>query len=585
MFLSSNKKADSVEEVYQIDSQSTMGKITPVYPRSLSSSPSSTKKIVSAQMAGSECGDDPDAIDHLKMTRARYFQDTSLHGLKYIEEPNRHWTERIFWFIAVLAAVAIAIYFISGVFIKWHKSPVLVSFDSEQKWINEIPFPAVTICNMNMILKSHYENAASKVAADPNDEEHKLELIFAEEVCGNHLEEEDQIEEHGDLSLTGDQFNFFMKDLTPSCENLLKRCTFQGHEVNCTDIFIPIITDEGQCCSFNIMPESIMLKNSEADPVEEKRWAGWSLQDGYVEAVANSFEEEHKLPYKDRSMPMRALGPGQQMGLSVLLDVEEDEYFCSSAESFGFKILPYMPISMPMMKGFGLALHPGTETFLGVRPTIIHTEDDLATIAVDKRQCFFDHEKDLRFFNQHSFLTCYIECMTNQTISMGGCVSFYFPRPSDDPNSPDYVPVCSPDKLECITEAAHRVQEEAMRKTSNCDCLPSCTSIGYPHEATTSSLKKASLLKLSKELLDAKPQYADDEYVKNNLAIVHIFFAEGHLMLHERSRLFTTLDLIAQIGGLLGLCMGLSMISVVELAYFFTMRLYINTKLDRCEEK
>lgn len=37
-------------------------------------------------------------------------------------------------------------------------------------------------------------------------------------------------------------------------------------------------------------------------------------------------------------MPRRALAPGLHMGLSVLLDVQESEYYCTGSESVGFKV-------------------------------------------------------------------------------------------------------------------------------------------------------------------------------------------------------------------------------------------------------
>ena len=40
------------------------------------------------------------------------------------------------------------------------------------------------------------------------------------------------------------------------------RCHFEGHDRNCSDMFIPVITDEGQCCAFNIMPEAVMFNNA-----------------------------------------------------------------------------------------------------------------------------------------------------------------------------------------------------------------------------------------------------------------------------------------------------------------------------------
>ncbi len=70
----------------------------------------------------------------------------------------------------------------------------------------------------------------------------------------------------------------------------------------------------------------------QTDEKEEARWAHWNMQDGY-DKLPNP-EELHDI----EDMPLRALSPGLHMGLSVVLDVQEDEYYCSGTESVGFKV-------------------------------------------------------------------------------------------------------------------------------------------------------------------------------------------------------------------------------------------------------
>ena len=41
--------------------------------------------------------------------------------------------------------------------------------------------------------------------------------------------------------------------------HLLRQCWWQGKEVNCSEIFSPVITDSGVCCAFNLRTD---LKNS-----------------------------------------------------------------------------------------------------------------------------------------------------------------------------------------------------------------------------------------------------------------------------------------------------------------------------------
>ena len=33
---------------------------------------------------------------------------------------------------------------------------------------------------------------------------------------------------------------------------MLTRCSWMGNDVNCSDIFTPVVTDSGICCAFNL---------------------------------------------------------------------------------------------------------------------------------------------------------------------------------------------------------------------------------------------------------------------------------------------------------------------------------------------
>ena len=61
------------------------------------------------------------------------------------------------------------------------------------------------------------------------------------------------------------------------------QCHFEGSERDCKEIFIPVITDDGQCCGFNVMPEHVMFRDRDYHSSEEekKMWSKWDMQDGY----------------------------------------------------------------------------------------------------------------------------------------------------------------------------------------------------------------------------------------------------------------------------------------------------------------
>lgn len=45
--------------------------------------------------------------------------------------------------------------------------------------------------------------------------------------------------------------NHFFVQLTTPCEDLVKKCRWQGHAVNCSKMFYLRLTFEGYCCVFN----------------------------------------------------------------------------------------------------------------------------------------------------------------------------------------------------------------------------------------------------------------------------------------------------------------------------------------------
>ena len=69
------------------------------------------------------------------------------------------------------------------------------------------------------------------------------------------------------------------------------------------------------------------------DEEEEARWENWDMQKGY------SKEPDPATIHDTRELPLRAMAPGLHMGLSVVLDVKEDDYYCSGTESVGFKVI------------------------------------------------------------------------------------------------------------------------------------------------------------------------------------------------------------------------------------------------------
>lgn len=67
-------------------------------------------------------------------------------------------------------------------------------------------------------------------------------------------------------------------------------------------------------------------------------------------------------------------------------------------------------------------------------------------------------------------------------------------------------------------------------------------------------------------------------------ARLSIFFKENQFITSKRSELYGQTDFLANCGGLLGLFMGVSLLSIVEIIYFCTLRFCCSIRRKRYYE-
>ena len=59
----------------------------------------------------------------------------------------------------------------------------------------------------------------------------------------------------------------------------------------------------------------------------------------------------------------------------------------------------------------------------------------------------------------------------------------------------------------------------------------------------------------------------------NDSGVVNFYFASPTSFQYERNERLTTIDFISQVGSLMGICIGFSFLSAVEIIFWFTLKL------------
>ncbi|KAF4523031.1 hypothetical protein B566_EDAN012760 [Ephemera danica] len=69
---------------------------------------------------------------------------------------------------------------------------------------------------------------------------------------------------------------------------------------------------------------------------------------------------------------------------------------------------------------------------------------------------------------------------------------------------------------------------------------------------------------------------------RNNVIILHFYFMDRQVVSYEKSERTGYVDFLASTGGLLGLFHGFSVLSLVEVIYFLTLRLLCSWRRKHC---
>ncbi|KAK9499768.1 hypothetical protein O3M35_002744 [Rhynocoris fuscipes] len=474
--------------------------------------------------------------------------------------------------IAFLMAVGTSSYFITFLFDKYNRMPVITSLSPTPAKISEFPFPAVTVCNMNVMRRSEAENIF--YAAENNlYSEAEIDEKLVYDFC-NRDPPKRVAEKTINISAPWDYIQKFMINISQPCHEMFMYCEWHGDRVECTDFFNPSLTDEGICCVFNRLKRDFIFKNprdlSDLNITFPGESYDWTPERGYQSNI--SFDV----------LPRRARGPGTHMGLTIVINAELDEYFCATDNSQGFKIMLNNPTETPKISSFAISVEAGKETKLVIEPKLTTASDQMRGIDKSKRQCYFETERQLFFYRTYSQNGCNLECEANFTIRRCGCVLYHMPKNAS-------TRICGKKDDKCIKDAKSKpeILEQSDDETSEsnrvnrihqCDCLPACNEITYGFALSSSRITDA--VKIDRSMLGRYNQ----SYFKQNMAIIRFYFMEKQYPATIRGVLFGFTEFLSNTGGLLGLFLGFSFLSAVEIAYFLTFRVCFENRKTRQAE-
>jgi amiloride-sensitive sodium channel len=196
------------------------------------------------------------------------------------------------------------------------------------------------------------------------------------------------------------------------------------------------------------------------------------------------------------------------------------------------------PHSLPTFIDHRMFERISVSTIVEVTPEITQTDESLRQLSPKERECFFEDEMKLRFFKVYTQRNCELECAVDNAVKFCRiCMpTIYVYKNKTLDLCHGKINVCGTGVLDTYTAGR------------NCTCLPTCNSLIY------------------------HVKYYSSDSSDDNETVITVRMNMDDLILYRRFQQFTFSDAVSYVGGLLGLFAGVSMLSIVELCYYFTLR-------------
>lgn len=124
--------------------------------------------------------------------------------------------------------------------------------------------------------------------------------------------------------------------------------------------------------------------------------------------------------------------------------------------------------------------------------------------------------------------------------------------------------ICIAEESACVSMIEHGMNDESSSKFKTCDCLESCNIIRY---------------NIDLKIHEISPNHRQSYTSSGDFALeseISIYFGDDVYYGLKRSSRFHVASLVSQLGALLWLFLGASLLSIVEVVYFLTVRLFRN---------
>ncbi|KAF1770424.1 hypothetical protein GCK72_002242 [Caenorhabditis remanei] len=455
---------------------------------------------------------------------------TTMHGPKRIFYGKG--VARAFWVLIVGLALAMLIFQIVVLLQMYFSKPTLsqVSFI-----VNEggMDFPAVTVCNFNPIKKSYVRELNASGDLTGATLEYLLQtnmdamFVFSNLDRNNlkqtHDEAETYFQNHTDFQIIK-----FLRTAGYDCGEMFLTCYFGGRRFDCCKYMKQKVTSLGKC---------------------------WELD---LQNLAPEWMRKQ-------------ISPGSESGLQMIVDAQLEEELrgedgdanaiFSDIYENGFRYYIHPPGANAELTSEGISVSPSRTVYSAIK-TISHN-------LLNRKNwgnCSEHWPERYDTFLSYSASACRALCIAQYFNDTCGCAPFTY-------NVDGKKKICAPyESITCM-------DNHMLRKLNGTDYLelPDCTECHMECQSTSYTSYNSYGDGFNRGSLEwlKKISNKTETHIKNNVAVINIFFLEMFYTSYSQVQATSLTEILSDIGGNMGMFLGMSVITITELTLFFSKIFWI----------
>ncbi|XP_035700287.1 uncharacterized protein LOC118432774 [Branchiostoma floridae] len=243
---------------------------------------------------------------------------------------------------------------------------------------------------------------------------------------------------------------------------------------------------------------------------------------------------------------------GAEFGLKLTLSIESDEYVGLFGQDPGAKVTIHSVGSTPFPEGNALNTKPGESTFVGLKRSSVKRQPH------PYGDCTSYQERDELYGGRYTYETCQHSCLQAALLDKCGCS--------------DELIVINSTLCSVLNKTQECCRQEVRKRHEDgnllCNCRQSCEEDSYALWLSSSLWPSDRYVWYVLENIHTRSRarnlpLSPDE-LRQNLARVHVYFRDLNYELINENPTYTEETLLSGLGGLLGLYVGLSVITVFE---------------------